>query len=138
MRTLMVKIWKGEAPFLRAVFFPFLSVLSLLYRVVLASRELFYTLGMAKAARPSVPVVSVGNISLGGTGKTTVVERLSRELKKRGLRPGIVMLGYKKKRKGVFAVDPNTDTAESAGDEAPCWPGGLCSRCWSERGEKKA
>ncbi len=75
-------------------------------------------LGIARVARPSVPVISVGNLSLGGTGKTTVVERLSTELKKRGLRPGIVMLGYKKKRKGAFAVDGKTDTAESAGDEA--------------------
>ncbi len=118
MRRLMLKIWKGEAPLLRAFLFPLLFVLSAAYKAGTAARELCYTVGIARVARPSVPVISVGNLSLGGTGKTTVVERLSRELKKRGLRPGIVMLGYKKKRKGVFAVDGKTDTAESAGDEA--------------------
>ena len=114
----MTRIWKGEAPALRALFFPFLFGLSVLYKAGLAWRELCYIVGVARVAQPPVPVISVGNLSLGGTGKTTVVERLSRELKERGLRPGIVMLGYKKKRKGAFAVDGRTDTAESAGDEA--------------------
>jgi tetraacyldisaccharide 4'-kinase len=118
MRRLMIRIWKGEAPRLRAFLFPLLFALSYAYKAGLAARDLCYTVGIARVARPSVPVISVGNLSLGGTGKTTVVERLSRELKKRGFCPGIVMLGYKKKRRGAFAVDCNTDTAESAGDEA--------------------
>ena len=114
----MLSIWHGDAPLARALLFPLLFTLSLLYRAVLAARELCYLLGIFRVARPSIPVISVGNLSLGGTGKTTVVERLSRELKERGFHPGIVMLGYKKKRKGAFAVDCTTDTAESAGDEA--------------------
>jgi tetraacyldisaccharide 4'-kinase len=118
MSGLMVKIWKGEAPRVRAFLFPLLSALSYAYKAGLAARELCYRVGFARVARPSVPVISVGNLSLGGAGKTTVVERLSGELKKRGFRPGIVMLGYKKKRRGAFAVDGKTDTAESAGDEA--------------------
>ncbi len=103
---------------MRAFLFPLLFALSYAYKAATAARDLCYTLSIARVARPSVPVISVGNLSLGGTGKTTVVERLSRELKKRGLSPGIVMLGYKKKRRGAFAVDRNADTAESAGDEA--------------------
>jgi tetraacyldisaccharide 4'-kinase len=118
MGRVMVHIWKGERPLLRAFLFPLLFVFSTAYKAGMAVRELCYTKGLARVARPSVPVISVGNLSLGGTGKTTVVERLSGELKKRGLRPGIVMLGYKKKRKGAFAVDRNRDTAESVGDEA--------------------
>ncbi len=114
----MIKIWQGEAPLSRALLFPLLFGLSVLYRAGMAARELCYRAGVAAVAHPSVPVISVGNLSLGGTGKTTVVERLSMELKKIGRRPGIVMLGYKKKRKGAFAVDRDTDTAESAGDEA--------------------
>lgn len=118
MRRLMIRVWKGEARFSRAVLFLPLLTLSALYRVGLAARELWYAGRFARVERASVPVISVGNLSLGGTGKTTVVERLSRELRERGLRPGIVMLGYKKKRKGAFAVDRRSDTAESAGDEA--------------------
>ncbi len=118
MRKLMISLWHGDAPLARALLFPLLFALSVLYRAVLAAREFFYGVGIFRVARPSIPVISVGNLSLGGTGKTTVVERLSGELTKRGFHPGIVMLGYKKKRKGAFAVDCNTDTAESAGDEA--------------------
>jgi tetraacyldisaccharide 4'-kinase len=118
MRRTMVKIWKGEAPVARAFLFPFLVALSLLYRAALVARELVHRVGIIRAARAAIPVISVGNLSLGGTGKTTVVERLSMQLKERGLRPGIVMRGYGKRRAGTFAVDTKQDTARSAGDEA--------------------
>jgi tetraacyldisaccharide 4'-kinase len=114
----MVKIWKGEAPVARIFFFPLLFVLSLLYRLGLMVREYFYRAGLIRIERSQVPVISVGNLSLGGTGKTTVVERLSTRLKERGFRPCIVMRGYKKKKAGTFAVDRKNDTARSAGDEA--------------------
>ncbi len=103
---------------MRGFLFLPLLVLSGLYHAALLVRESLYRAGFLKTEKAPIPVISVGNISLGGTGKTTVVERLSRELKGRGLRPGIVMRGYKKKRAGAFAVDPKKDTAESAGDEA--------------------
>ena len=103
---------------MRGFLFLPLLVLSGLYRMALGARESLYRTGLMGKERATIPVISVGNISLGGTGKTTVVERLSRGLRDRGLRPGIIMRGYKKKRAGAFAVDPKRDTAESAGDEA--------------------
>lgn len=118
MRRMMVRVWNGQAPVLRGFLFLPLLVLSGLYWMALVARESLYRRGLLGTDKAAIPVVSVGNISLGGTGKTTVVERLSRELKSRGLRPGIIMRGYKKKRAGAFAVDPKKDTAESAGDEA--------------------
>jgi tetraacyldisaccharide 4'-kinase len=118
MRRTMLKIWKGKAPVARAFLFPLLATLSLLYRATLVARELLYGIGIMRMARAAIPVISVGNLSLGGTGKTTVVERLSMQLKERGLRPGIVMRGYRKRRAGTFAVDTKHDTARSAGDEA--------------------
>lgn len=113
-----MRIWKGEAPLFRAFFLIPLFALSLVYRAVLLARALWYAAGLTRAEKAPIPVVSVGNLSLGGTGKTTVVEGLSRHLKERGFCPGIIMLGYKKKRRGAFAVDPRHDTAEGAGDEA--------------------
>ncbi len=68
--------------------------------------------------RVPIPVVSIGNITLGGTGKTPLVEWLSQRLKAEGFRPGIVLRGYKRERPGIFAVDPAKDSARSAGDEA--------------------
>jgi len=118
MRRLVVRVWEGEAPLAGVLLFLPLFALSCLYKVCLAARELCYATGLAAVGQAPIPVISVGNISLGGTGKTPVVERLARELKEKGFRPGIVMLGYGKKRKGAFAVDVKKDTAESAGDEA--------------------
>ncbi len=68
--------------------------------------------------RAAIPVVSVGNITVGGTGKTPVVELLSRRLKEQGFNPAIVTRGYKRKRSGVFAVNPREDDAARVGDEA--------------------
>jgi tetraacyldisaccharide 4'-kinase len=118
MKGTVLKIWKGEAPIAGILLFPLLGTVSLLYRTGLAAREWFYRIGFKAVARPRIPVISVGNLSLGGTGKTTVVERLSGRLKELGYRPGIVMRGYRKKRAGTFAVDMRNDTASSAGDEA--------------------
>jgi tetraacyldisaccharide 4'-kinase len=117
MRKLITRIWKGEAPFARGVLYLPLLALACLYRIVLGLREFCYATGLFRVDRAPVPVISVGNLSLGGTGKTPVVERLAGMLKERGFRPGIVTLGYKKARRGVFAVDRNGDTAVSAGDE---------------------
>lgn len=114
----MARVWNGEARVLRLLLFLPLLLLSGLYRVALAGRESLYRAGILRTERAEIPVISVGNISLGGTGKTTAVERLSRALKERGFRPGIIMRGYGKKRPGSFAVDPKRDTADSAGDEA--------------------
>jgi tetraacyldisaccharide 4'-kinase len=118
MRKTMIRIWKGEMPRLRLLVFAPLFVLSQIHRSILIVRETAYRFGLFQVSQSPVPVISVGNISLGGTGKTTVVERLSAGLKKRGLLPGIITRGYKKKRPGTFAVDPHGDTADNAGDEA--------------------
>jgi len=118
MRRTMVRVWNGEAPLLRALLYPLLVVLAGLYGAALKAREGLYRKGLLSKERPSIPVISVGNISLGGTGKTTVAARLSGELRRRGYRPAIIMRGYGKKRAGTFAVDPGRDSPDVAGDEA--------------------
>lgn len=117
MRNLIVKVWKGEAPYCRAALFVPLFFVSCLYRMGLALREHLYSSGTADTDYAAIPVVSVGNVTLGGTGKTPVVERLALRLKERGFTPAIVTRGYRRKKAGVFAVDPRNDSAESAGDE---------------------
>ena len=77
-----------------------------------------YNNGRMKMKEVSIPVISVGNITLGGTGKTPIVERLSMMLKAFGFNPGIATRGYKRKRKGTFVVDIENDTAQDVGDEA--------------------
>lgn len=77
-----------------------------------------YNIGVMKTREVPIPVISVGNITLGGTGKTPVVERLATKLKEAGFHPGIATRGYKRKRGGIFHVDVESDTAEDVGDEA--------------------
>ncbi len=103
---------------MRALLFLPLGFLSWIYRVCLLLRESLFRAGLLRVEKAAIPVVSVGNITVGGTGKTPVVELLSRRLRERGFNPGIVTLGYKRKREGVFGVDAKKDDAASVGDEA--------------------
>ena len=103
---------------MRWLFYPPLFILSLLYRAGLSIREKIYGKGWVDLKGVSIPVISVGNITLGGTGKTPVVEKLSAMLKEAGFRPGIATRGYKRKKKGTFSVDPKRDRALDVGDEA--------------------
>ncbi len=113
-----MKLWRGEVTFARSFLLGPLRILSSIYRICLRLRERVYETGVLRTEEVSIPVISVGNITVGGTGNTPVVERLSRELKALGFNPGIVTRGYKRKKKGVFSVDTRKDDAEQVGDEA--------------------
>ena len=56
-----------------------------------------YKKGWLKIYRPNTPVISVGNLTVGGTGKTPVVDLLSRELQSRRIKPAILSRGYGRK-----------------------------------------
>ncbi|EYS90988.1 tetraacyldisaccharide 4'-kinase [Bartonella bacilliformis str. Heidi Mejia] len=64
-----------------------------------------------------LPVLCVGNFTLGGAGKTPVVIVLSQAAKKLGLKPGVVSRGYGRTVKGVHLVDVECDDAYHVGDE---------------------
>jgi len=64
------------------------------YGLVIGCRNAAYDHGLLPIARAPVPVVSVGNLTLGGTGKTPLVAWLARAVTAHGLRPAIVSRGY--------------------------------------------
>jgi len=74
---------------------------------------------LTRAHRLPVPVVSVGNIAVGGRGKTPFVIWLARGLQARGYAPVVLTRGYgRRSRLPVVLLDPATASAEETGDEA--------------------
>ena len=68
--------------------------LSWLFRLVVALRRRLYGAGLLRGARLPVVVVVVGNVTVGGTGKTPLVERVVALAREAGLRPAVVSRGY--------------------------------------------
>ena len=71
-----------------------LRPLELLFRCLAALRRQLYHRGLLARYRPDKPVVVVGNITVGGTGKTPVVIALVEALRQQGLVAGVVSRGY--------------------------------------------
>jgi tetraacyldisaccharide 4'-kinase len=68
--------------------------LSWLFCLVVVVRRFAYRLGLMRSTRLPVPVIVVGNITVGGTGKTPLVIWIARYLKSKGYKPGIISRGY--------------------------------------------
>jgi tetraacyldisaccharide 4'-kinase len=79
----------------------FLSLLSLLFRLVVAARNAAYDAGLRRARRVEAPVISVGNLAAGGTGKTPFVEHLARALLARGRKVAVLSRGYRAAGRGA-------------------------------------
>jgi tetraacyldisaccharide 4'-kinase len=87
-----------------------------IYGAVSALRNRLFDRGTLTAHRLQKPVVSVGNLSVGGAGKTPFVIMLGELLKARGIRFDVLSRGYGRKTRGVLIVDPN-GSASQFGDE---------------------
>ena len=86
------------------LFFLLARPLAPLYGLIMTIRAFLYRRGLLKTERLKVPVVSVGNLSMGGTGKTPLVMCVVRHLLERGRRPAIVSRGYGGKARGRVNV----------------------------------
>ena len=104
--------WYGSSPF--AVL---LQPLSWLFQAAAWLRKFAYRVGLLRQVRLPVPVIIVGNLTVGGTGKTPVVIWLADRLRAAGYRPGVVSRGYggRPHENGILVTE-SSDPVE-VGDE---------------------
>ena len=93
-----------------------MNPLSALFGLAVWTRNTLYDRGIARAHRLRGPVVSVGNLSVGGSGKTPFVLLLGDLLKARAIKFDILSRGYGRKTRGVALVDP-AGSSRDFGDE---------------------
>lgn len=108
-------------------FYFILWVLSFVYRVLVFLDKMTFYLGIRKKIKLGIPVISIGNLTVGGTGKTPVIIFLVNLLQNKGLKVGVVCRNYKSEnakemllgtsRQAVVNVDLKSD-AKIVGDEA--------------------
>ncbi|MDT8407254.1 MAG: tetraacyldisaccharide 4'-kinase [Methylococcales bacterium] len=106
------RLWYGQAK--PAWYWQGLSVL---FQGVVSLRRRAYRMGVKSVIKPPVPVIVVGNLTVGGTGKTPLTAWLANQLKLEGYRPGILCRGYRGRAKTwPQKVNPDSDP-DSVGDE---------------------
>lgn len=89
-----------------------------LYGALTALRRASYRIGVLRSQRLPVPVVVIGNLTAGGTGKTPLTIALAEALRARGFRPGVASRGHGGRRREAMLLGEAPDPAE-VGDE-PC------------------
>jgi tetraacyldisaccharide 4'-kinase len=93
-----------------------LMPISWIFLLLVKLRLFFYRHRFFKTYRFNIPVIVVGNITVGGAGKTPLVIHLVEQLRKRGFRPAVVSRGYGRKKRSVAMVEVNS-SAQWVGDE---------------------
>jgi tetraacyldisaccharide 4'-kinase len=113
---LIEKVWfqRHQAKWLIV---PLLLPLSLLFYVVTALRRTCYKLAIFKSYRVNKPVIVVGNIGIGGNGKTPFVLYLIEQCIKQGIKPGVISRGYGSKAPHYPYLLDEKSSAVEAGDE---------------------
>ena len=99
---------------------PILFTFSKIFKKIVEKRNENFNNHKYPVYKVNKPVISIGNISMGGSGKTPVVEYIAKLLIEKGLKPGIIGKGYKRKNAGVCVVCDGSNrfaSIDDAGDE---------------------
>ncbi len=111
MRAFLESCWYRDSPWCYL-----LAPVSLLFLILSGLRRWAYRTGLLAQTRLPVPVIVVGNITVGGTGKTPLVIWLAETLRASGYRPGVISRGYGGRQKAPAQVTAGSDPME-VGDE---------------------
>ncbi len=98
---------------MRELLFP----LSWVYQGVTGVRNYLYDFSIRRTQKVEAVVIAIGNLTLGGTGKTPVTLAIVEALRKRKFKAGVVSRGYRRSSKGVLAVTDGPGAAADFGDE---------------------
>jgi tetraacyldisaccharide 4'-kinase len=90
---------------------------SVVFCVMALGRKILYKVRLLKSAHPGIPVIVVGNITVGGSGKTPLAIWIAEFLKAKGWSPGIVSRGYKGRQSEVPRAATIASEATDVGDE---------------------
>jgi tetraacyldisaccharide 4'-kinase len=118
MRSLtqaLTQAWNGQGGWGQAIAIALLPV-SWGFGLLVTIRRRLYQIGALQQHRLPVPVIVVGNVMVGGVGKTPITMALVHYLSSKGLRVGVLSRGYGRKTRGIQAVT-STSTAVEVGDE---------------------
>lgn len=88
------RLWSGQPGLLERLLGGLLTPPELVFRGLVAARDVAYRSGLLRTHAPPVPTISVGNLVVGGTGKTPLVRWIVQRLVERGRTPGILHGGY--------------------------------------------
>ena len=111
----LIQAWSGQGGWGQIIAFLLLPV-SWIFAGVVNVRRALYQQGFFKQEALPVPVIVVGNVMVGGVGKTPITMALVNHLKARGLRVGVLSRGYGRKTSSTLAVSPKSNSL-SVGDE---------------------
>ncbi len=111
----LTQAWNGQGGWGQAIAFLLLPV-SWAFAGLVAIRRALYRHGVYKPEALAVPVIVVGNVMVGGVGKTPITMALVNHLKAQGFRVGVLSRGYGRKTSSTLAVSPRSNSL-SVGDE---------------------
>ena len=94
-----------------------LAPLSVTFAAITSCRRALFKAGIKTSLKPAVPTIVVGNITVGGTGKTPLVVYLCEQLSAAGYKPGIISRGYGSKAPKYPYIVNNDSPVEHSGDE---------------------
>ncbi|GAA0320258.1 tetraacyldisaccharide 4'-kinase [Psychrobacter aestuarii] len=114
LETTITRAWQRQAAWLW-----FLLPLSWLYAAILHVRQWLYKSGIKKSYRAPIPVLVIGNITVGGSGKTPLIIRLVHHLQQQGIEVGVISRGYGGDTSAMPALVTPTSSPDTVGDE-PC------------------
>ena len=111
-KSFVVESWYNKSMWLYLLY-PF----SIIFKIISSFRKNRLQSKSLSKPKPKIPIIIVGNITIGGTGKTPLVKYIAQNLQKLGYKPGLVSRGYGGKFKETLRVDESTSVKQT-GDEA--------------------